>query len=54
MDYLFGRKKQHQLLKPFSVNELFLLLSAYKGLFKEQLRMPTAENNHILNYNLKF
>lgn len=41
------------MLRNFSLNEFSLLSGTYKHMFKEQLRQPSAENNHIINYNLK-
>ncbi len=41
------------MLKNFSLTEFALLAGTYKHMFKDQLRMPTADNNHLINYNLK-
>jgi hypothetical protein len=41
------------MLRNFSVNEFAVLTGTYKHMFKDQLRQPTADNNHIVNYNLK-
>jgi hypothetical protein len=41
------------MLKNFSLNEFALVSGTYKHMFKDQLRMPSADNNHIINYNLK-
>jgi hypothetical protein len=41
------------MLRNFSVNEFAVLTGTYKNMFKDQLRQPTADNNHIVNYNLK-
>ncbi|CDW72108.1 UNKNOWN [Stylonychia lemnae] len=54
MDY-FTRTgvNNERLLKNFSINEFHNICIGYKELFKTQLRQPTADNNHIINYNLK-
>jgi hypothetical protein len=41
------------MLRNYSLNEFALLAGTYKHMFKDQLRQPSAENNHIINYNLK-
>lgn len=41
------------LLKNFSTKEFGQVVANYKHLFKDQLKTPTADNNHIINYNLK-
>jgi len=41
------------MLRNFSLNEFALVAGTYKQMFKDQLRQPTADNNHIVNYNLK-
>lgn len=54
MDFLWRRHDDSKrMLKNFSLNEVALLAGTYKHMFKEQLRQPTADNNHIVNYNLK-
>jgi len=55
MDYFFPKTKagEERMLKNFSLNEFSLLAGTYKHMFKDQLRQPTADNNHIVNYSLK-
>jgi hypothetical protein len=55
MDYFSGRNKNEgdRMLKNFSLSEFALLAGTYKHMFKDQLRQPTADNNHLINYNLK-
>ena len=48
-----NRRGGQRLLKEFSVMELTLIQQAYKDIFLEQIRQPTADNNHIINYSLK-
>jgi len=48
-----GSHSHDRMLKNFSLNEFALLAGSYKHMFKDQLRQPTADNNHIVNYNLK-
>jgi hypothetical protein len=48
-----SRTEEGRMLRNFSLNEFSLLAGTYKHMFKEQLRQPTAENNHLINYNLK-
>jgi hypothetical protein len=36
-----------------SLNELNTIHHTYKGMVQDQLNSPNAENNHILNFNLK-
>lgn len=35
------------------MHEFGMLVGTYKHIFTDQLRQPTADNNHITNYNLK-
>jgi hypothetical protein len=56
MESLFRRvnpSKDSCVLSNFSLNEFALLAGTYKHMFNEQLRKPNADNNHIINYNLK-
>lgn len=56
MDYFLrklGSSNEDRMLRNFSLNEFALLAGGYKHMFKDQLRQPTADNNHIVNYNLK-
>lgn len=56
MEYLrglLGPSDHGRLMRNFSLNEFALLAGTYKHMFKEQLQQPTADNNHIVNYNLK-
>lgn len=56
MDYLLRKANgdpSSRLLGNFSVNEFGLLVGTYKHMFADQLRQPTADNNHITNYSLK-
>ena len=54
MEILYKNQDSHdRLLRNFSVNELFIVQQSYKDIFKKQLRQPTADNNHIINYNMK-
>lgn len=56
MEYLksfVGGADESRMLRNFSLNEFALLSGTYKHMFKDQIRQPTADNNHIINYNLK-
>lgn len=54
MDSFFNRGTGgDRLLTNFSLSEFALVAGTYKHMFKDQLRQPTADNNHIVNYNLK-
>lgn len=56
MDYLIRKTQgdpRSRLLHNFSVREFGMLVGTYKHIFAEQLRQPTADNNHITNYSLK-
>ena len=52
---LFGKSSNEadRMLKNFSLTEFAILAATYKHMFKDQLRMPSADNNHLINYNLK-
>lgn len=49
----FDFSGKNQLLKPFSTNEISAIYSAYKQMYLHQIRNPSADNNSIINYNMK-
>ena len=53
MDYIWPKGNTERLMKTFSLREFGMIVGEYKRIFKEQIRAPTADNNHIINYNLK-
>lgn len=44
---------KNRMLRNFSLNEFSLISGSYKQMFKDQIREPCADNNHVINYNLK-
>lgn len=50
---LFNKKYTHEkLTREFSLNEFNTCYYYFKHAFKDQLSMPTADNNYLINYDL--
>jgi hypothetical protein len=37
-----------KLIKPVSAKQFATFYGMYRGMFKQQIELPTAENNHVL------
>ncbi len=54
MNFLFWQQNNGPtLLSKFSHNEMSNCYFDYRRMFKQQLNQPTADNNHLINFNLK-
>lgn len=49
----FYRRNQDRITKEFSEREFTNIYSHFRHKFAEQINKPTAENNDIINYDLK-